>query len=428
MSGGIGNHRGRIDRLSDMPILLVVYDVGSLAPTRLSSIARSNGCAVAFVTADTEHAQQMIPVLKKLGRVVNTAGRTEASVLDELHRLRPAGIITFSEFRIADTARLAAALGLPYHDPSLVAAVTDKDRQRRHFAEVGLDTVGFRAISSVEQVDEAIARVGLPAIVKPVVGASSRNTTAVTGADECRAVVAAALGGIGGPAETSVILEELLVGRPVDAPWGDYMAVDCIARGKDVRPIFVSSKFALAEPFRERGAYGGHSVVPDDVVREVADLACRAVGALGVHGVADVEIKLTPDGPRVIEVNGRLGAWVDDLGVRSGNSVPGDLAVRAALGRAYTTPDPVGRGPATFYYLIVPPVGARRVKAVHDLRGLRRLPHVDRVVLLAEPGAPVDWRIGGAANVASVSGTAPDTAALAETVAAIEDTYWIDYE
>lgn len=414
--------------MSDSPVLLAVYDVGSLAPLRLSQVARNNGCDVAFVVADTEHAQQMIPVLRRLGRVVNTAGRSEASVIDELRGFEPAGIITFSEFRIPDTVRLAAALGLPYHAPSLQEAVTNKDRQRERFAEVGLDTVRFRTVAALDQLDEAIARVGLPAIVKPVVGASSRNTTAVATADECRAVVAAALGGIGGPAETAVILEELLVGRPVDAPWGDYMAVDCVARGDDVRPVFVSSKFALAEPFRERGAYGGQSVVPDELVREVSDLACRAVGALGVHGVADVEIKLTPDGPRVIEVNGRLGAWVDDLGVRAGTGVPADIAVKAALGRPYTTADPVGRGPAVFHYLIVPPMGACRVKSVRDLSGLRQLPYVDRVVLLAEPGADVDWRIGAAGNVAAVSGAAPDPAALAETVAAIEATDWIDYE
>ncbi|WP_052845054.1 acetyl-CoA carboxylase biotin carboxylase subunit family protein [Streptomyces sp. NRRL S-31] len=414
--------------MSDSPVLLAVYDVGSLAPLRLSQVARNNGCDVAFVVADTEHAQQMIPVLRRLGRVVNTAGRSEASVIDELRGFEPAGIITFSEFRIPDTVRLAAALGLPYHAPSLQEAVTNKDRQRERFAEVGLDTVRFRTVTALDQLDEAIARVGLPAIVKPVVGASSRNTTAVATADECRAVVAAALGGIGGPAETAVILEELLVGRPVDAPWGDYMAVDCVARGDDVRPVFVSSKFALAEPFRERGAYGGQSVVPDELVREVSDLACRAVGALGVHGVADVEIKLTPDGPRVIEVNGRLGAWVDDLGVRAGTGVPADIAVKAALGRPYTTADPVGRGPAVFHYLIVPPMGACRVKSVRDLSGLRQLPYVERVVLLAEPGANVDWRIGAAGNVAAVSGAAPDPAALAETVAAIEATDWIDYE
>jgi predicted ATP-grasp superfamily ATP-dependent carboligase len=414
--------------LSHPPVLLAVYDVGSLAPLRLTQIARNNGCDVAFAVADTEHAQQMIPVLKRLGRVVNTAGRTRASVIDELRGFEPAGIITFSEFRIAETARLAAALGLPYHALSLRAAVTDKDRQRERFAEVGLDTVRFRAVTALDQVDDAIARVGLPAIVKPVVGASSRNTTAVGTADECRAVVAAALGGIGGPAETAVILEELLLGLPVEAPWGDYMAVDVVASGDDVRPVFVSSKFALAEPFRERGAYGGQSVVPDGLVREVAELACRAVGALGVHGVADVEIKLTPGGPRVIEVNGRLGAWVDDLGVRAGTSVPADIAVKAALGRAYTTADPVGRGPAVFHYLVVPPKGATRVKSVRDLGALRRLPHVERAVPLAGPGADVDWRVGAAGNVAAVSGAAPDTAALAETVAAIEATEWIDYE
>ncbi|WP_406466485.1 ATP-grasp domain-containing protein [Streptomyces hirsutus] len=380
------------------------------------------------MTADTDHAREMIPVLRRLGTVVDTAGRTEASVIAELRAFRPDGILTFSEFRIADTVRLAQAFGLPYHAPDALEAITHKDRQRERFAAAGLDAVRFRTVTALEQVAEAIDHVGFPAIVKPVVGASSRNTIAVADPGECRTAVAAALSGTEGPAETAVMLEELLVGRPVDAPWGDYIAVDVVARGDDVRPVFVTSKFALAEPFRERGGYGGHSVLPDAEIRQVCDLACRAVGTLGIHGVADVEIKLTVEGPRVIEVNGRLGAWVDDLALRSGTTDPADIAVKAALGHPCTPAAPFGHGPAAFHYLVVPPMGARRVKAVHDVPALRRLPYVDRVTVLAEPGDRADWRIGSGSNVAAVTGVAPDHDALAETVAAIEGTYWIDYE
>ncbi|WP_051871703.1 ATP-grasp domain-containing protein [Streptomyces sclerotialus] len=371
----------------------------------------------------------MIPVLERLGSVVNAAGRPESEVIEELRGLRPAGILTFSEFRIADTARLAAALGLRYHPTADLPAITRKDRQRERFARAGIDGVRFRTVTAPEDVDDAIAHVGLPAIVKPVLGASSRNTVAVSDADECRAMLTAVLEGRDdGPAETAVMLEELLIGRDTAAPWGDYIAVDCVADGDDVRPVFVTSKFALAPPFRERGGYGGHSVVPEVEVQAVRDLACRAVRALNIHGVADVEIKLTAEGPRVIEVNGRLGAWVDDLAVRSGTTDPADIAVKAALGRPYTVTATVPEHPVAFHYLIVPPMGARRVKAVHNVRALRELPHVDRVTVLAEPGESVDWRIGSRSNAAAVIGTVADHAELAATVAAIEDVDWIDYE
>ncbi|MFD3872121.1 acetyl-CoA carboxylase biotin carboxylase subunit family protein [Streptomyces sp. NPDC058623] len=414
--------------MSDQPVLLTVYDSGSLAPTRLADAARRAGCALVFVIADTEHAREMIPTLETVGTVVDMAGRTENETLAALKALGPAGIITFSEFQIARTVRLAAALGLPYHSPADVDAITHKDLQRERFARAGLDAVRFRTVTAPDQADEALAHVGLPAIIKPVVGASSRNTRAVTTAKECRAAIAEVFDASGGgPVETAVMIEELLVGSPTPAPWGDYIAVDCVADGDDVRPVFVTSKFALAEPFRERGGYGGFSVVSEENERAVRDLACRAVRALNIHGVADVEIKLTADGPRVIEVNGRLGAWVDDLAVRSGTSDPAYVAVAAALGLPYETPAVKKGGPIAFHYLIVPPAGARRVKDIRNVSALRRLPNVNSVAVLTEPGACVDWRIGARGNTAAVIGSAATHQELADAVAAIESVEWITY-
>ncbi|MEV1047007.1 ATP-grasp domain-containing protein [Streptomyces sp. NPDC049916] len=414
--------------MSDTPLLLVVYDTGSLAPTRLAEAARDLGCSLVFVTAGTDHAREMIPTLETVGSVVDAAGRTEAELVAELSALGPAGVITFSEFQIGLTVRLAAALGLRYHRPADVDAITHKDLQRQRFAEAGVDSVRFRTITDAGQADEAIAHVGLPAIIKPVIGASSRNTQAVTTPEECHAALAALFSGDDGPAESAVMLEELLIGRPTPAPWGDYIAVDCVADGDDVRPVFVTSKFALAAPFRERGGYGGLSVVPREEERAVRELACRAVRALNIHGVADVEIKLTADGPRVIEVNGRLGAWVDDLAVRSGTSDPASVALAAALGLPYETPGIKREGPIAFLYLIVPPAGARKVAAIRNVTALRRLPGVDRVTVLAEPGAPADWRIGARGNTAAVTGSAATHRELAATVAAIENVDWITYE
>ncbi|UFQ13601.1 MULTISPECIES: hypothetical protein [Streptomyces] len=48
----------------------------------------------------------------------------------------------------------------------------------------------------------------------------------------------------------------------MEAPWGHYLAVDCLTAGDDVRPVSVTGKFALAEPYRESGEYGQPSTVP----------------------------------------------------------------------------------------------------------------------------------------------------------------------
>lgn len=410
--------------------LLVLYDTGSLAPTRLREAARQNACDLVFVVAGTEHAQEMIPALQMAGSVVNTVGRRRGEILRMLRDVKPAGIVTFSEFQIAATVRVAEALGLSYHPCDDLEAITRKDRQRRRFAEAGIDSIRFRAVTSLDQVEDAITYVGLPLIIKPVLGASSRNTVAASTSEECYAAVAAVLAECehDGPTESEVLLEELLVGRPTDSPWGDYIAVDCVANGDDVRPVFVTSKFDLAKPFRERGGYGAHSVVPESEVRAARSLACRAVRALNIYGIADVEIKLTVGGPRVIEVNGRLGGWVDDLAVRSHTADPADIAIKAALGDEYETPEAGEGRPIAFHYLVVPPMWARRVKAFDNLSRLRRLRNVDRVSALALPGTTVGWRHGARANVAAVIGATQSHEELAETIAAINDVDAISYE
>jgi hypothetical protein len=208
------------------------------------------------------------------------------------------------------------------------------------------------------------------------------------------------------------------------------MAVDCAVQHGRAEPLFVSSKFALAEPFRERGAYGTRSVVDDAVLVEVEALACRAVEAVGVTtGIADVEIKLTETGPRVIEVNGRLGAWVDDLAIRSHCSEPADVAVRAALGRPFRGRNaPTADSPIAFHYLLVPPPEARRVREIHGVSALRRVPHVNRVAVLTAPGYPAGWELGAGATAAEVSGSTSTHAELADTVAALEEVSWIKYD
>ncbi|MFD2417231.1 ATP-grasp domain-containing protein [Amycolatopsis pigmentata] len=412
-------------------MLVVVYDTGSLSPRRLAEIAAENDCELCFVAAASDHTAEMEPVLRMFGTVVEGDAMPERELVRLLGGMRPRGVVTFSESQIRRTARLADALGLPGIDPADVTAITTKDGQRHRFADAGLDATRYRAVSRVDEIDQAIKFVGLPAVVKPAVGTSSRNTLPVFTHEASRAAMRGLLlADSGASREPVVVLEELIVGRPVAEPWGDYLAVDCLANGSDVRPVFVTSKFAVAEPFRERGGYGPGSVVPAADVREACDVACRAVRALNIrHGIADVELKLTTSGPRLIEVNARLGGWVDDLAMRSGHADVAGIAVGAALGRDVDIPDavePKADGVA-FYCTLIPPLWATRVGTVSAGSKLRRIANVDSVTVIARPGSEIDWRRGTRSNVASVRGCAKSFADLAVTLAQIEDCDWIEY-
>ncbi|HEX5406630.1 MAG TPA: ATP-grasp domain-containing protein [Pseudonocardiaceae bacterium] len=413
--------------MSGAPVLVVVYDFGSLGPTRIAEAAKQRGCSVVFVVADSAHTRQIMPILTMFGSVVPLTDPEDGALVDRLRGLCPAGIVTFSELCIGHTARLAEALGLPNHAVADIEAITTKSAQRRRLADTGVEKLAHHVVSDPGQITTAIDAVTFPAIVKPVLGASSRNTVLVSSPRECRDVLVSTLGAAD-LRENAVIVEEFLAGRPTAWPWADYIAVDCVATGDTVRPLFVSSRFQLAPPFRERGGYGGESQVDTEELAEIAELACAAIHAVGVrHGIAQAELKLTEHGPRVIEVNGRLGGWVDDLAVRSASADPADVAIRCALGLDIElTRRPPG-GPIPFQYIVIPPVGADRVAAIKDAAALRRLDHVERVSVLTSPGASADWRLGTRSKVAAVFGATSTLGELADTVTAIEQTDWIEY-
>jgi biotin carboxylase len=410
--------------------LIVVYDYGSLAPTRIASIAAAHGGRVVFVVPDTAHNRDTRPLLASVGQVLTVDGDHRRELVSACRALRPAGIVTFSEQQIRFTAGLAAELGLAYHAPADVDAIVRKDVQRRRFAEAGLETIRFRLVERPDQVDEAMAHVGFPAVIKPVYGAASRNTVAVHDEGECRAALTAMLREDGqAPREPVVVLEELLVGRATEPPWGDFIAIDCVSEGDKVHPRFVTSKFAVAHPFRDRGGYGTSSVVPQEDIDQAGALAARAVNALGIRqGLSDVEMKLTPSGPRLIEVNGRLGGTVDDIAVRSGNTAPAEIAIAQALGLPVEIGKPDTSGPIAFHYHVFPPAGARGVAAVHSPLRMKRLPNVDKVIVHVRAGDAVRWRAGTESRAASVIGATGSHAELSALVAEIEEVPWIQYQ
>jgi biotin carboxylase len=409
----------------DLPLLVVVYDLGSVAPMRIAECAARIPCRVAFVCGDSPHATQMQPVLEYFGAAVLAAEDRGPRLAAAVARLAPAGVVTFSEREIPTVAGLAAALGLPYQALADIPAITTKAAQRARLCGAGVDELPVRRVVSPQEAEDALREVGLPVVVKPDLGMSSRNTVLVTREDDYRAVVRTVLAAEG----AAVIVERALEGRPTPAPWGDYIAVDCVAAGGTTRPVFTTGKFGLAEPFRERGGYGPPLMDATELA-DIEQLAVRAVDAVGITcGVADVEIKLTAAGPRVIEVNGRLGAWVDDLAMRSGLPSPAELAMRVALGLADEgVPERAAPDGVAFHYLVVSPLLAARIRQLAGVEAVRRLPGVDRVVIEARPDDRVDWRRGTAGStLAVVTGVAPSHDAVAQLVTEIESAWHVEY-
>jgi biotin carboxylase len=395
--------------------LLVVYDKGAVSPI---DILQKVSVPLVVVLAGSEHAQRMRPLFAESAAAVHDLA--DPDLATKLAADRPSGILTFSEPMLAATSRLAGEFGLPYHDESVVTALTRKDVQRGVLRDAGVDdTVSLRLTDPADW-DDAVARTGLPAVVKPARGVNSRNTVLVTDAVRDRALFDRILAD-----EGVVVVEEYLQGMAVPEPWGDYVSVETVVGSGEVRHLAVTGKLRLAPPFRECGQFWPANL-PADTLREVRTLADGAIKALGVEtGILHTEMKLTPSGPRIIEVNGRVGGYIPELAMQAAGVDLVGVGAAMALGERVELPA-AEPDRVHFQFTTPAPVEAGTVTAVCRRADLGDLPGLVGYTPFVRRGDAVGGF--GTQDLNLVSVTAADHDALAPVIDTIMDRVVFEFE
>ncbi len=400
------------------PLLAVVYDYGSVSGSTIRAAA-GRSCDLLFVgDRDRPHVAEVWSRLAAFGALCDVTGLDDAGRIQAVAGHQPVGVVTFSEYQLLETARLAKALGLRGHSLETVVLLTDKIAQRRALADAGADAIRFRSLSPDPRA--AIQAVGLPAVVKPRSGAGSKDTYRVTTAAEAEAVISAL------PGDCEFVAEELLRGDPSVAGqfFGDYVSVESVHTEEGSTQICVTGKFRLADPFRETGMLLPCSLSAKDQAAVLA-VEAAAIKALGVRsGVTHTEIKLTPDGPRIIEVNGRVGGYIPEILKRAAGISLVQLAIDAALGSPpHGELQPRFSGVTYQYFLAVPADGGGTLRAVTGADELETLPGVEHVDVHATAGRTYSWRDGTQSHLGIVYGRAPDHAALEDIAKSIDATF-----
>jgi biotin carboxylase len=414
--------------MSQLPLLAVVHDRGSASPMEVVAAARRL-CDVVFVCDERlPGSAGAAAQIARFARVCDVTGLDGDGTRAAVAALGAAGIVTFSEYRIPRTADLAAHCGLPYHRDGTVRRLVDKRAQRAALHAAGVESTRCVTVHGPADVPAAVAATGLPAVLKPRSGAGSVDTCRVETAEQAQAALREFTAGQGGSAPAGFVLEELLTGDPLAAGegFGDYVSVESVVHDGTVHHLCVTGKLPLAEPFRETGMVLP-APLPGPLAARVEALAGAAVAALGIeHGLTHVEIKLTPGGPRLIEVNGRLGGFVAALLRRAAGYDPVRAALRAALRLEPEVPRFAFRE-VSFQYYLTPPAGPARLVAIHGLDAVRAMDEVWQVAVTAEPGSEVGWRQGTMGMLGVVHGAAPDHAGVRAAVKAIREKIAVEY-
>lgn len=250
----------------------------------------------------------MAPFLGALAPTVSWRG-VEATAHELRTRFDISGIVTFSDAAIPATAALADDLELVNHSSAASRLLIDKYEQRRALAQGNIERMRAVKITNLHGI-QSVERSIFPAVLKPVSGTGSSSVYRVRDIAEVQYLWQHEL-----PKEVraqGVLLEEELIGRNY-APYGDYVSVESIVQAGRVEHVAVTGKYKLVPPFRETGQFWP-SALSSDEDELVRSLSGRAIGTLGLsNGLTHTEIKLTESGPRIIEINGRLGGFVYQL-------------------------------------------------------------------------------------------------------------------
>jgi carnosine synthase len=244
----------------------------------------------------------------------------------EAEGMRVDGVCTFCEVAVPLVARLAEALGLPGNAVAAVDAARDKHATRRLMAAAGLPTPANALLppgADAAAVAAAGLAVGFPAVLKPTGGAASIGVLRVNDAAELQAgytrVVAemsrSVINSCGAlvqlppgaplpegarPLVSALILEEYLDGTEIDCDVVLDAGVATYAR--------VTDNWPTHEPWFNETGDNCPSALPTAQQAEMAALCTDTLAALGFTcGVFHVEGKVTSRGPRLIEVNARMG-------------------------------------------------------------------------------------------------------------------------
>jgi biotin carboxylase len=212
------------------------------------------------------------------------------------------GLVVVGDRPTVIAARVAQALGLPWHPPEAAAIATNKLRTRERLRDAGLP-VPFFLPTSLSNQQSAISH-RFPCVVKPVALSGSRGVIRANDERELAAAFERLRALMQSPdvraerngAHDTALVEAFIPGR-------EY-AVEALMHEGTLRVLAIFDKpDPLDGPFFEETIYVTPSSAPGAEQRAIEEAIAHAAAAIGLrHGPIHAECRVNPDGVFVLEV------------------------------------------------------------------------------------------------------------------------------
>lgn len=228
----------------------------------------------------------------------NASTMDEDAVLKAAEKFHPDGIMTLAtDMPMRGVAKTSDKLGL--HSISYETAVraTDKYEMIKAFKEHNVPSPWFFTIDSIDELKALELQLTYPCIMKPTDNAGSHG---VVLANSFKDLVDSFDYSHNCSRYGKVIIEEYLQGNEVSV---EVMVVDGVAN-----ILQITDKLTTGAPHFVEMGHSQPTCHPAYIAESIRKVAAQACAAVGINkGPAHVEMMVTAQGPRMIELGARMG-------------------------------------------------------------------------------------------------------------------------
>ncbi|ATB41118.1 carboxylate--amine ligase [Cystobacter fuscus] len=347
---------------------------GRLAVERLLA----QGEQVTFITRQPKKypfLQRATAGLRVLEVETNDVEAVKARVRELKQQTPPNALVTFSTFYVPTVAEVAADSGFRYLNARAAHDCHDKYRSRQVLRRAGLPTPDFWLVTTDEELRRLSETVRYPCVVKPIAESGSNGVRLVHHREElvahAQTLRARRVNEREQPLQGHLLIESLLS--------GPEFSVETITLGPGRTQVLgVTAKHLSTPPhFVEMGHDFPAELEPKER-RALEEATVAALEAVGFDwGPAHTEIRLTPSGPVVVEINPRLAGGMIPEMVRYATGIDQlTVMLDMLLGKAVSL-EPTRQEYAAIRFLTAPRRG--RITHVTGVEEARRLPGIREV-------------------------------------------------
>jgi biotin carboxylase len=208
------------------------------------------------------------------------------------------GIMTLAtDMPMRAVANATTKLSLPGISIQTAEKATNKGKMMKAFKEHGVASPWYYVVRNDEELRKIVIKILYPCIIKPVDNAGSRGVILLNCEEE---LVESYIYSRNNSRNGEVIIEEYM--------YGDEVSVETMTINGVTHVIAITDKLTTGAPYFVEMGHSQQTKLSMEIREEIQKLAIRAINAIGIEiGPAHVEIMVTKDGPKIIELGARLG-------------------------------------------------------------------------------------------------------------------------